>query len=142
MTKTDVRAEVDALADELVAKGDADNLIEARAKVWHDNPDLVTKSRRETRTVASNALDQTLAEEITTAIHKRGLEMSALPGEWNTPIPELYVRAWHSADGQKLRALMLAAGKSKPATLRKSGEHAEAFAILKRWQANPKEGLF
>ncbi len=52
MTKTDVRAEVDALADELVAKGDADNLIEARAKVWHDNPALVTKSRRETRSPA------------------------------------------------------------------------------------------
>jgi len=135
----DIFGEVDALADELIAKGDADNLVEARAKVWHDRPDLVKKSRTQTRYVVGNVLDQTLAEEITTAVHKVGLEMTALPGEWNTPIPELNVRAWHLPGGQKLRQLMLAARQSKPDVIRKSGEHAEAFRILKAWTENPRE---
>lgn len=136
----DIIGEVDRLAKELVAKGDAENLVEARAKTWHDNPDLVRKSRSQTRRVANNALDQTLAEEITSAVHKVGLEMTALPGEWDTPISELNVRAWHLPDGQKLRALMVAAGKStKPDTIRKSAEHAEAFQILKAWTENPRE---
>ncbi len=33
-------------------------------------------------------------------------------------------------------------GADDPDAIRKSGEHAEAFKILKSWQANPKEGLF
>jgi len=140
MTKTDAKTEVTRLAKQMRDAGEFDSMVEARAEVWRTNPDLVKQSRMETpATVRVPDVDE--REQITEAVHKRGLEMSALPGEWNTPIPELFVRVWKSPDGQKLRTLQLALGKQKPATIRKSGEHAEAFAILKRWQTNPKEGL-
>ena len=74
-------------------------------------------------------------------LHKRALALRATPGLWNERIPDLRVRVWKSPDGKRLRALMLASVSRKPATIKKSGEHREAFAALKRWQADPREGL-
>jgi len=142
MTKTDARAEVNALAEAMVAAGEANTMAEARAAVWHDHPELVAKSRQETSTTVE-APDEplTLGEEIAEVVHKRALELSATPGMWNERIQALRVRVWKSPDGERLRALMRASVSRKPATIKKAGEHAEAFRILASWQDDPRVGL-
>ena len=141
MTKTDAKAEVNALAEAMVAAGEADTIAEARAAVWRENPDLVKKSRQETSTTVKASDKPTLGEEIGEVVHARALELSATPGLWNERIPDLRVRVWKSPDGERLRALMRAAVSRKPATIKKSGEHAEAFRILANWQKDPRIGL-
>ncbi len=141
MTKTDARAEVNALAEAMVAAGEVDTMAEGRAQAWRDHPDLIAKSRKENTTVLASDAPLTLGGEIAEVVHKRALELSATPGMWNERIPALRVRVWKSPDGERLRALMRASVSRKPATIKKAGEHAEAFRILASWQDDPRVGL-
>ena len=48
-------------------------------------------------------------------------ELSATPGVWNERIPDLRVRVGKLPDGVKLRGLLVASEKRKPATIKKCG---------------------
>ncbi len=66
--------------------------------------------------------------------------MSALPDMWNSKPVERRVIIWKSPQGKKLRAMYTASMK-RGVKIQKSGEHAEAFKILKRWAGDPADGL-
>ena len=58
---------------------------------------------------------------------------------WTVPTAEVRVMVWKSAEEVKLQALMR--DHRKPDTIRKAEDHAEARAILKAWQTDPRADL-
>ncbi len=119
---TDARDQVDALADEMIAQGDASTRAEARAAVWHDHPELVAKSRQETVAVADQSA-QTISERVREVIEEAATKASWLPlmENWGHDmsrreiIAKVRVELWRTPEGQALRDFDRAAG-SKPYT--------------------------
>ena len=139
---TDARDQVDALADERIARGDASTRAEARAAVWHDHPELVAKSRQETVAVADQSA-QTISERVREVIEEAATKASWLPlmESWGHDmsrheiIAKVRVELWRTPEGQALRDFDRAAG-SKPYTrntvaeVRKSNDAARFAKAL------------
>jgi hypothetical protein len=71
--------------------------------------------------------------------HTRAREMTVLPDVWNSTPVERRLIIWKSPDGVKLRDLYSASMKRRK--IQKTGEHAEAFRIMKSWTDDPADGL-
>jgi hypothetical protein len=64
-----------------------------------------------------------------------------LPNMWKTKPVQRRVIIWKSPQGEKLRALYTASVKPGRSRIEKTGLHAEAFQIMKRWGDDPADGL-
>jgi len=145
-TYADVLAEVEsraaALQKEAKESGDPISMAKAKARVWHDDPDLVQRSRNAPKSEhPAPPVDQGLSAEIAAAVHARALEASGRPEMWTKTIPEMRNAIRHTPDGKLLTALERAAAKRDPETLAKFATHKRAFAVLRAWQENPAQGV-
>jgi len=145
-TYADVIAEVERRAAEVQKEakesGDPISMAKAKAQVWHDDPELVQRSRNAPKSDhPAPPVDQGLSAEIAAAVHARALEASGRPEMWTKTIPEMRNAIRHTPDGRLLTALDRASQKYDPETLAKSGDHARAFAVLRQWQENPAQGV-
>ena len=145
-TYADVIAEVDrrAVTVQTEAKdaGDPISMAKAKAQVWHDDPELVQRSRNAPKSDhPAPPVDQGLSAEIAAAVHARALEASGRPEMWTKTIPEMRNAIRHTPDGKLLTALERAAAKRDPETLAKFATHKRAFAVLRQWQENPADGV-
>ncbi len=141
-----VKGKVDRIALDLIAKGKAANITEARPMVWKSRPDLVAASRANDEGdihVAGGRKPEagTVAEQISKVIHDRADAIASMPQMFGKSIADLRVEVWKSPDGRKLRSLYTDSTRHKPAVIEKSGLHVEAFRILKSWIADPATGI-
>lgn len=80
-----VRGEVDALAAEMVKRGEAPNLTQARPMIWKERPDLVAASRnaRELERGGRSAVGEsgkTISDRVGVALH-HGVHCAAQASE-------------------------------------------------------------
>jgi hypothetical protein len=142
-----IRGKVDAIALEMVAKGEAPNLTQARPMVWKSRPDLVEASRAEPGkripgTYGGRAPDvDTVPERIAAVVKERADEMAGVTEWWNLTDAERRVIVWKSRQGKQLRAAYTDAMKRGETKFTKSNDHPEAMKILKSWEDDPSEGL-
>lgn len=145
-TYADVIAEVERRAAEVQKEakvsGEPISMAKAKAQVWHDDPELVQRSRNAPKSEhAPPPVDKGLSAEIAAAVHARALEASGRPEMWTKTIPEMRAAIWRTPDGRQLQALAKAAAKYDPDTLAKSGNHTRAYTVLRKWQENPAAGV-
>ena len=143
----EVRGEVDRLAAELIEKGEATSLAEARAEVWRRNPDLVAKSRKrhfsepvsETGETVADRIGQVVRDAADRAVRKSGV----LWTDWGRDQQQGPVRAqaraaaWRTEEGRLLRDLATAhggapypSGVAKIEKRREGDRFAKALRIL------------
>jgi hypothetical protein len=133
---------VDRLALELVEKGEASSLTQARPMVWKARPDLVDASRAISEQVyhrrrAPMPEDSPgVAGQVYEVVTKWALEATGIPQNWNTPLSQLKVDIWKSPRGRLLRDLYTDAN-TNGSKVAKADRHAEARQILKALQADP-----
>jgi hypothetical protein len=141
-----VRGEVDRIALEMVAKGEAPNITQARPLVWKSRPDLVEASRAEPGRVPgiyggrAPATD-TVPERIANVVKERADEMAGVVEWWNMTDAERRVIVWKSRQGKMLRDAYTDATKRGDVKFTKSNDHADAMKILKAWEDDPAAGL-
>jgi len=145
-TYADVIAEVERRAAEVQKdakkSGEPISMAKAKAQVWHDDPELVARSRNAPKSDhPAPPVDKGLSAEIAAAVHARALEASGRPEMWTKTIPEMRAAIWRTPDGRLLTELDRASQKRDPDTLAKSDDHTRAFTVLRRWQENPAAGV-
>ena len=145
-TYQDVIAEVERRAAEVQKEakesGDPISMVKAKAQVWHDDPELVQRSRNAPKSEhPAPPVDKGISAEIAAAVHARALEASGRPEMWTKTIPEMRAAIWRTPDGRLLTELARAAEKRDPDTLAKSATHKRAFVVLRKWQENPAAGV-
>jgi len=145
-TYADVIAEVAERAAEVQKEakesGEPISMAKAKAKVWHDDPELVARSRNAPKSEhPAPPVDKGLSAEIAAAVHARALEASGRPEMWTKTIPEMRAAIWRTPDGRLLTDLDRASQKYDPEKLAKSATHKRAFVVLRKWQENPAAGV-
>jgi len=145
-TYADVIAEVERRAVEVQKEakesGDPISMAKAKAQVWHDDPELVQRSRNAPKSDhPAPPVDKGLSAEIAAAVHARALEASGRPEMWTKTIPEMRAAIWRTPDGRLLTDLDRASQKYDPEKLAKSATHKRAFVVLRKWQENPAAGV-
>jgi hypothetical protein len=142
-----VRGEIDRIAWEMVAKGEAATLTEARPMAWRDNPDLIARSRQQHVSTPVSETGQTVADRIgqvvrdaaDRAVRKSGV----LWTEWGRDQQQARVRsqarvaAWRTEEGRLLRDLATAhggapypSGVAKIRKRRDGDQFAKALRVL------------
>jgi hypothetical protein len=137
-----VRGEVDRLALELVEKGEASSLTQARLMVWKARPDLVDASRADGERVyhrrrAPMPEDSPgVAGEVVKAVGAWALELTGVPANWTKSTAALRAEIWRSPRGRLLRDLYTDANTHGDKVM-KADRHAEARKVLRQLQDDP-----
>lgn len=139
-----IRRQVDEIAAEMVANGEASNITQARPLVWKARPDLrdLSRANKETanlpRSRPSHETDT--AQRVVAAVADWADELSAQQGNWNKQAAELRAEIWRTPQGRQLRELYTDA-HHKGEKVAKSNDHADAVQVLKRLEDDPRSYL-
>jgi hypothetical protein len=134
-----ILAEVDRLANAITKSKGGPTKAAAKAEVWHTHPDLKTEVRKaQAREIkAGREAGKDVAAEIDRIIKSYALSISATPENMAKTLSQIKNELMHTAAGieiRKLRADAMAGKVASETDIRKSGEHSDAWSVLKSWE--------
>lgn len=143
-TRTDIEAEVEELAEQVLEHAPDLSIEAARSVVYEELPELYDEyvaapAAPPTPAFSKSYREPTLGDEICVAVRKRAAHLAWT--EWPTKtIEDLEWEVWNTPEGQALYSLYTSPDGKQPMsqaemTIGKSFSHADVWTVFQQWRA-------